>query len=660
MRTLFQSRGLAPHSCRAAFRQPPRVPRRGRAGLVRAVALLALGALAACEQRGSELATGVSAGPARSTIPTTNTSTLEVRIEKPANGATVSGTVSIEVRTKEDDVRRARTDLFIGEELVTSNTAERFTYSWSTAGYEGTRSITAVGWDVEGNSALAAITVTVPSSSTEPPPPSEPAVLSVAVSPDTVTAGEASIGTVVLDGPAPPGGTAVSLVSNRTAVATVPPSATVPEGETTTTFTVTSHPVASPDWAAISANAGGVTQTTVLWVLPAGVTIDSLTLNPTLVASGETSEGTVKLTGPAPDGGASVALSSSNTERATVPPSVTVPAGATTATFTVTAGTVASNVSVTISAAYGGVTRSASLTVAPPPPGEGQLASLTISPDQVVGGESSQGTVTLGAAAGSDTQVTLTSTDVSVATVPSSVTVPAGATSATFTITTLPNNTGTGQFAVISGQAGGVTRSASITTVGAPSGPAISSVGLFPSSVGGGGPVTGIVTFDGSLADGVILSFTSSHPEIVQVPPEGVQVIWSSTQRAFPVTTSPVSSSTVVTITATACCGGVGQATATLTVTTDPPPPPDGVQVKDARWIPGGRGGTLEVRATSTSTTAILTVFRGGTDIKLMTLTHVGGGKYEGTQSFGGGATNPGTIDVRSNLGGSATSNVKE
>ena len=183
---------------------------------------------------------------------------------------------------------------------------------------------------------------------------------------------------------------------------------------------------------------------------------------------------------------------------------------------------------------------------------------------------------------------------------------------------------------------------------------------LFPSRVGGGGPLTGIVTFDGSLADGVILSFTSSHPEIVQVPPEGVQVVWSSTQRAFPVTTSAVSSNTDVTITATACCGGLGELTTTLTVTTDAPPPPDRVGVKSAEWTPGGRGGTLDVRATSTSQTAILTVFRAGTDIKLLVLTHVGGGRYEGSQSFGGGATNPGTIDVRSNLGGSATSRVDD
>jgi hypothetical protein len=534
----------------------------GRARLVPAVAVLFLSALSACDHRGGELATGVPSGPTRNVIPTSNTSTLEVRITNPDGGATVSGTVAIEVAAKERDVQRARTDLFIGEALVTSSTVERFAYAWNTSGYSGTQRITAVGWDAQGNSALAAISVTVASSSTAPPPPSERTVASVAISPDTVTAGQTSTGTVVLDGAAPAGGAAVSLVSDKSTVATVPSSVTVPEGGRTATFTVSSHPVATPDGAAISANAGGVTRTATLWVVPAGVTMGSLSLSPTLVASGGTSQGTVTLSGPAPDGGASVELSSGNNAVATVPPSVAVPAGATTAAFT---------------------------------------------------------------------------------------------------ITTLVNNTGVGQFAEISGQAGGVTRSATITTVPPPSGPAASSVGLFPSSVGGGGPVTGIVTFDAPLTDGVILSFSSSHPDIVQVPPEGVQVIWSSTQRAFPVSTSRVSANTVVTITATACCGGVGQATGTLTVSTDPPPPPDRVEVKDARWIPGGRGGTLEVRATSTSETALLTVYMVRIpDRFLMVLSPVGGGRYEGRQSFGGGMTNPEQIEVRSSLGGAATSQVRQ
>src|SRR6266446_5301713 len=87
----------------------------------------------------------------------------------------------------------------------------------------------------------------------------------------------------------------------------------------------------------------------------------------------------------------------------------------------------------TISASYRG-TRRASLTVTPP-----TLTSLTLSPSSVVGGPlgSSTGTVTLnGPAPAGGAQVTLSSSDPSVASAPASVTVPAGATSATFTVNT--------------------------------------------------------------------------------------------------------------------------------------------------------------------------------------------------------------------------------
>jgi hypothetical protein len=97
------------------------------------------------------------------------------------------------------------------------------------------------------------------------------------------------------------------------------------------------------------------------------VTVSGLTLNPTAVTGGRTSTGTVTLSGPAPTGGAIVSLSSSDTTTAVLPSTVSIPAGGTSATFTVTTGVVTSTRSVTISAAYGGVTRTATLTVNPGP-----------------------------------------------------------------------------------------------------------------------------------------------------------------------------------------------------------------------------------------------------------------------------------------------------
>jgi len=168
----------------------------------------------------------------------------------------------------------------------------------------------------------------------------------------------------------------------------------------------------------------------------APLSLSSLSLNPTSVTGGNSSTGTVTLSGPAPAGGAQVTLSSSNTTVARVPSSVTVGAGATTATFTVTTSAVATSTTVTISAAYGGVTKTASLTVTPAPPPPPTLSSLTLNPSSVIGGaQSSTGRVTLSspAPAGGVT-VMLSSSNPGVASVPSSIVVPAGATTATFTV----------------------------------------------------------------------------------------------------------------------------------------------------------------------------------------------------------------------------------
>jgi len=100
---------------------------------------------------------------------------------------------------------------------------------------------------------------------------------------------------------------------------------------------------------------------------PPTLFLSSLILNPTSVTGGNSSTGTVTLSGPAPTGGAQVTLSSSNTTVARVPSSVTVAAGATSATFTVSTSAVAASTPVIISASYGGVTLTATLTVNPAP-----------------------------------------------------------------------------------------------------------------------------------------------------------------------------------------------------------------------------------------------------------------------------------------------------
>ena len=270
--------------------------------------------------------------------------------------------------------------------------------------------------------------------------PASVTLSSLSVNPVTVTGGNSSTGIVTLSGAAPSGGAVVTLSSSNTSAARVPSSVTVAAGATSAAFTVSTSAVAASTTVSISGAYGGMTRSASLTVTPAAPptpTLSSLTLNPTSVVGGtQSSIGTVTLSGAAPSGGAVVTLSSSNTTAARTPSSVTIAAGATSATFTVSTSAVATSTTVGISGAYSGVTRSASLTVTPAPPQAPTLSSLTLNPTSVFGGQSSTGTVTLtGPAPAGGAQVFLSSNN-GAASVPSSVIVPAGASSASFTVST--------------------------------------------------------------------------------------------------------------------------------------------------------------------------------------------------------------------------------
>ncbi len=102
--------------------------------------------------------------------------------------------------------------------------------------------------------------------------------------------------------------------------------------------------------------------------IPLAVTLAGLTLSPSSLVGGGSSQATVTLNGLAPAAGAVVTLSSGNASVATVPSTVTVPAGSNSAVFTVTTNPVTVLSTLTISASYGGVTKTAILSVAPAPP----------------------------------------------------------------------------------------------------------------------------------------------------------------------------------------------------------------------------------------------------------------------------------------------------
>lgn len=107
--------------------------------------------------------------------------------------------------------------------------------------------------------------------------------------------------------------------------------------------------------------------------------LSAVSVTPTSVVGGTTAQGRITLTSAAPSGGAVVTLSSANPSVVSVPASVTIAAGASSATFGINTSAVAANTNVTITATYGGVSRTTTLSLTPASTGSLPAPSL-ISP----------------------------------------------------------------------------------------------------------------------------------------------------------------------------------------------------------------------------------------------------------------------------------------
>ena len=189
------------------------------------------------------------------------------------------------------------------------------------------------------------------------------AVAAVSASPSSVVGGGGATGTVSLSASAPAGGASVLLASASSAV-TVPAAVTVAQGMTSATFGIATSAVTMPTSTTISASYGGVTKATTFTVTPAiPPALASVALTSTSIVGGTSTTGRATLTAPAGSGGAVVTLRSSNPTLVGVPASVVVPAGATSATFTVTTTVTKRNATAAVYATYASVTKTASLTV---------------------------------------------------------------------------------------------------------------------------------------------------------------------------------------------------------------------------------------------------------------------------------------------------------
>jgi hypothetical protein len=273
-------------------------------------------------------------------------------------------------------------------------------------------------------------------------PPVEPLALgSVSVSPSAVFGGRGATGVVTLatGHVAPTGGALVSLTNDNPALVTTPNEVLIPAGQTSASFPISTQQTGLTTDVVITGLYGGVARTATLTVSAptTSAAISTVSLSPSTVVGGSTQGVRVSVTldQPAPPERATIALSSNRPDLVRLPPSLQIESGFTSGFADFTTLPVSAPTQVTINATYGNSSQSAVLTLTPATQTGPTLAGLVLNPTTVTGGSNAQGTVTLSAPAPSSTVVNL-STSSALASVPASVTIPAGASAANFNVTT--------------------------------------------------------------------------------------------------------------------------------------------------------------------------------------------------------------------------------
>ena len=253
-----------------------------------------------------------------------------------------------------------------------------------------------------------------------------PALKAVAVKVASLVGGNGTTATVKLASKAPVVGMTVSLAGSSSACI-LPASAKVLNGQTVASFALSSKGVVSATTVAVTAKLGVVSKIVHLTIEPA--VLSAVTVKPSTITGGAGAVGAVILNGKT--GAARAIALQSGSVFTKVPASAAVSAQARSATFSLTTLPVSAATRVTITAKSGVVSKTATLTLELPP-----IASLTLATASVVGGVSVTGTVKLSAPAGPLGDVVALHSNSSAAVVPAGVTVPKGATSATFVVKT--------------------------------------------------------------------------------------------------------------------------------------------------------------------------------------------------------------------------------
>ena len=384
-------------------------------------------------------------------------------------------------------------------------------------------------------------------------------------SPSIVAAPGTSTCTVTLN-PAASGATSVTLLSNNANV-TVPGSVNVGAGLSSATFTASVAAVTSNQGALLTASLNGASQSfTLSATAPAPVQLSSLACAPPSLGSNASSTCTVTLTA-ATSGAATVALASDNV-LLTVPASVTVASGQSSATFTAASGTVSSSQSATVTATLNSQNQQATISLAAAAP----LSGLSCSPPTVTAPGTSTCTVTLTAAASSAASVTLASNNANV-TVPASVNIGAGLSSAAFTasVAAVASN----QTALLTATFSGVSQSFTLTVQSSASrGP--TSLSCSPSAIASNVSANCTVSLGSAIPSDSVVAIASSS-QFLSVP-SSVTVPAGQSSATFTALAGTVNSSQSAIVTAT-LNGQSQQATIALAAA---------VNCQEFRTSPGG------------------------------------------------------------------------
>ena len=184
---------------------------------------------------------------------------------------------------------------------------------------------------------------------------------SVTLTAPTVTGSKVIGGTVKISGPAPAAGFRINLASTDPAGVGVPPQVVVPQGMTSVSFNCTCDAVDAKQPVNIVAKAAGCMRAATVVLNPNP--LSGFTPASTSVVGGAVISAKVILAGPAGNSGRFVSLNSIKPTVASVPSSVYIAPGATSAAFQVTTHAVPIDTVISIKATSGGVIKTMDLTV---------------------------------------------------------------------------------------------------------------------------------------------------------------------------------------------------------------------------------------------------------------------------------------------------------